>query len=351
MKRLDILLIIAAAAVIILSKGRTPGITEQSIVHAIGIDKAEGGFSVTLQIFKPEAAGADTPVDISKANFKTLTATGRDMESCLYELSNKAGGGLFLGHLQLIVLGEGADFESAEQLFSPLRNDKSIYLGVYLACAENAGDIVSFPIKENAVTAENYRPIAENAAARGSTILARLIDIDTCLDECGSLAMPYLEINGKGESRSLDVAGSAILGTHGFYDCRLSDEECSALSLLLDTHTDLSLPKSTRISGRGIPLESVKSRISFSEQGGELICRISVKAAAYEQADIPQGLADDMTERLANTLKKYIKKYHTDPARLFEQLRLKKPALYAKYKGRLYELYDSMTIDVLVSIK
>ena len=79
MKRLDLILLLAAAALIILSRGYTPGITDKSIVHAVGIDKADGGYSVTLQLFKPEAAGSDTPVDISKANFKNITAENYDL--------------------------------------------------------------------------------------------------------------------------------------------------------------------------------------------------------------------------------------------------------------------------------
>ena len=350
MKRLNILLLLTALAVILLSNGRIPSITDKSIVHAIAVDKGESGLSVTLQIFKPEAAGADTPIDISKANFKLITAEGRDMEQCLSRLSDKAGGELFLGHLQMLVLGEDIEFDDISELVSPLRNDKSIYPGLYLACAKNAAETVAFPIKENAVTAENYRRIIENAAARGRAFPARLIDIDNCLAVSGTLAMPYLEIEGKKGQESLDVTGSRLLTQKGFTGDKLTCEECSYLSLLRDVHTDLALARETELDGRTLHLTDIDRDISFGNKDGRLLCCITVKANAEEHSGSLDGLSEACGEGLVSALEKYLKYENTDPPRLFEQLRLKKPALYAKYRDRLYELYDDTEFEVSVSI-
>ena len=330
MKRLNLILLLALCAVLILSGGHTPSITDRSIVHAIGVDKSESGLRVTLQIFKPEAAGSDTPIDISKANFKTLTADGRNMEECLYKLSGRAGGELFLGHMQLLVLSEDIKLESIEQLVTPLRDDKSIYPGLYLACAENAGEIVSFPIKENAVTAENYRRIIESAAARGSAFSARLIDIDNTLGVRGSLAVPYLSIEGQKGRQSLDVTGSRVLAEHGFSGVVITPAESSYLTLLRDTRTERPLPREAELDGRLIRLTDLKREVSFSETDGSLVCRIRLYARTDDPADLEKA-ADKLT-KIAN---QYL---DTDPARLFEYLRLYHPAFYARSSGRIARL-------------
>lgn len=338
MKRLDVILLLVFAAVVILSNGRTPGITDKSIVHAIGVDKGGEGMSVTLQIFKPEAAGADTPVDISKANFKTLTAEGKDMADCLHKLTGKAGGELFLGHMQLLVIGEGVRFSDIGDLVSPLRDDKSIYSGLYLACAENARDIVSFPIKENAVTAENYRRIIENAAAHGGTFNARLIDVDNCLSVCGSLAMPYLELSGSKESRCLEVMGSRILSRQGFYDDILTAKDCSLLTLLCDS----SAPRTVTIDGTQLHLSRVSRSISFEQREG-LVCHIALTLTPQGNGQDLECLSKPLSAELSKLLESCSLK---DPARLFEQLRLKNPTLFSKYRNNLGELYESMRFEV-----
>ena len=346
MKRLDLILLLAAAALIILSRGYTPGITDKSIVHAVGIDKAEGGYSVTLQLFKPEAAGSDTPVDISKANFKNITADGRDVGQCLSELSQKAGGELFLGHLQLIVIGEDVSFSSPEEIFAPFREDKSIYPGVYLAAAKNAGEIVSFPIKENAVTAENYRRILDNAASGGGALLSRLVDIDNRLYELGAAAMPFLELSGEKEQRCLTVRGSRILGQGGFFEGEVSREEGAALSLLRSTPEAAFPERRVFLNGSELTVSKSTATVSFPQSKGQQRCRVTLKLKAK---DTPGGSEEALEQVLTTALDKYLMQKHADLTDLSAQLRLWHPKLYAKYKNRLYELWESTELDVSVS--
>lgn len=346
MKRLDLILLLAAAALLILSRGYTPGITDKSIVHAVGIDRGEGGFSVTLQIFKPEAAGSDTPVDISKANFKNITADGRDVGQCLSELSQKAGGELFLGHLQLIVIGEDVSFSSPEEIFAPFRRDKSIYPGVYLASAKNAGEIISFPIKENAVTAENYRRILDNAASGGGALLSRLVDIDNRLYELGAAAMPYLELSGEKEQRCLTVRGSRILGQGGFFEGEVSREEGAALSLLRSAPETAFPERKIFLDGGELTVSKITAAVSFPQSKGQRICKVALK---LKTKDTRGGSKEALEQLLTSALEKYLKHKHTDLTDLSAQLRLWHPKLYAGYKSRLYELWESTELEVSVS--
>lgn len=350
MKRLNVLLLLILLSVLFISGGRTPSITDSSIVHAIGVDRSDEGYLVTLQIFKPEAAGADTPIDISKANFKNISTAGKDMQECLYKLSGRAGSELFLGHMQLLVLGKDIEIGDISELVSPLRDDKSIYSGLYLACAENAGETVSFPIKENAVTAENYRLIIENAAARGSAFSARLIDIDNVLGECGALAMPYLEIEGEKGKQSLDVTGSLILSSHGFEGDIITPDECSCLSLMCKTYTGLTLPHELHLSSGLVPLSDISRDICFSKQSGRLCCDITLTATAGERLTDPEGVSAGLSEKLSRLLDKYLKERDADAVRLFEQLRLREPTLFARNKSRLYQLYDDTRFSVQCDI-
>lgn len=350
MKRLNIYALLLLAALLLISKGRSISITDRAIVHAAGIDRSDKGFSVTLQIFKPEAAGADTPVDISKANFKNITAEGKNVSECISSLTKKAGCRLFLGHMQLLVIGEEVSFDDIEAIAAPFREDKSIYPGLYLACAKNAGEIVSFPIKENAVTAENYRLILESACSRGDALLARFIDIDSTLDECSALAMPYLELIGREDERCLTVTGSKVLGRHGFYEDIITAEECAFLSMTVKEHTDITAPHELRLDGDIVKLGYKHTDISFDSRGGKLLCRIAVIAKADIGTDNKTRLSSLAAERIKATLKKYLIERDMDIVSLYKHLRFKKPALFAKYKDRLYELYDDMELSVSVTL-
>ena len=192
--------------------------------------------------------------------------------------------------------------------------------------------------------------ILENAASKGTGFLARLIDIDPCLDESGCLALPFLEITGKDDMKSLSVTKSCILDKSGYFSDYVLPEECSLLSLVKAEHTELSLPHEIMVDEDIISLGYCKTDISFEQQGGRLRCQVDILAGTDESTYDLDELSKECSARLYSYLQKRLCVNKTDIVGLFRSLRFKKPALYSKYSGRLYELYSLMDIDVRVTL-
>ena len=88
----------------------------------------------------------------------------------------------------------------------------------------------------------------------------------------------------------------------------------------------------------------------FESSGGKLLCRIAVIAKADIGTDNKARLSSLAGEKIKAALKKHLIERDMDIVSLYKHLRFKKPALFAKYKGRLYELYDDMELSVSVTL-
>ncbi len=340
---MNIIIILLTALTVFFSNGRTLSITDRSIVHAVGIDKSQNGLKITLQIFKPEAAGSDTPIDISKANFKTVSAQGKSASEAIGKLSSQLGTEIFFGHLQLIVIGEDVTFIKPNEIFEPFISNKSIYRGVYIASAKNAGEIVSFPIKENAVTAENYKGIIETAQKRGISLKTTLADIERQYRPTGSLALTHLELIGDGDEKRLIPTGSSILTDAGIKG-RISEEECALFSLF--TNKSECNIRIKNASGDYFVLENAKC--SFDVESKNNAIQITANIGAFIGADKTkcQQLAIELENSAGTLFDKYYKEGDTDILGIYRHVRQQKPALYQRYKSELYKLYEITDFDI-----
>ncbi|MBR1749441.1 MAG: hypothetical protein IJ740_00980 [Ruminococcus sp.] len=343
MKRLNVILLLALFALLFLTRLQTQSITDKSIVHAAGIDKSGSELSVTLQVFKPEAAGADTPIDISKANFKTIKASGSTTRECLSKLSAQAGSELFFGHLQLIVIGRDVMYSSPDDIFSPFLTDLSIYPGTYLACADSAEKTVSLPIKENAVTAENYKKIIEVSSSKGICIKASLDDIPTTFEETGTLAMPYITIKGENEDKHLDISGSGVMNAHSFDKSLIPKDECKYLSLVTCGSDSDGSPLELDVNGNFFGLKNISR--SYSADHRQDGFHISIKISA--DTDLPKDKVKETESALSEKLESAISSTLSDgidAAALYKQLRLQCPWAYAESESTMMTVSADITL-------
>ena len=74
MKRLYFFLITVLLAFTSAGSRDTVASLDRAMVHAVGIDLSDKGYSVTLQIFHPDGEGSDTRLDPGKSNMLVVTA-------------------------------------------------------------------------------------------------------------------------------------------------------------------------------------------------------------------------------------------------------------------------------------
>ena len=240
MKRPWFFLISALLLFSAISSRDTIASLDRAMVHAVGIDSTDDGYTVTLQVFRPEGAGTDTQLDPGKANIFVISAAAPTVEEAMSVCENRLGEFLFIGHCQVIVLGKDTELGEPERLFSYFLRSKESYMGVRLACAEgSAEELLSAELSEGAVAAQNIVNIIKRHTENSASVECTLLDTLSCGG--GASVMPVLKLlepskkqSDSSESGSEPPQTVAADGAEVFVDGRrsmkLSSEECSALA-------------------------------------------------------------------------------------------------------------------------
>ena len=88
-----VVLFIAAVTLLFSSFGRQVDIEERVLCHAMGVDYENGEYNVSLQVFKTQSMGSDTPLDVSQSNIQTVNCKGRSIrdaiEGCQYQIGRE----------------------------------------------------------------------------------------------------------------------------------------------------------------------------------------------------------------------------------------------------------------------
>ena len=78
-----VVLFIAAVTLLSSSFGRQVDIEERVLCHAMGVDYENGEYNVSLQVFKTQSMGSDTPLDVSQSNIQTVNCKGRSIRDAI----------------------------------------------------------------------------------------------------------------------------------------------------------------------------------------------------------------------------------------------------------------------------
>lgn len=276
---------------------------DRAMVHAIGIDKMDDQIHVTLQVFRPDAAGTDTQLDAGKANIFVISASAPTVEEAMTVCENRLGEFLFIGHVQLIVLGKGVDLGTPEHLFAYFLKSKESYMGLSVACTDgSAEELLSAKLSEGAVAAQNILNIIERHAVNSKTVSCDLLTALNSKDR--SLAMPMLRLvksseeseeqegssseGGEEEEPNLTVSAE---GAKVFVDGRasfdLSADECAGLSLLRNESKRLSLRLDGRYGSSAVTVNTESRKLSLSRNGDSFTCRydLTLSVLANQSTD------------------------------------------------------------------
>ncbi len=151
-----------------IGNGENLQISDRAMVHAVAIDQSGDELTLTLQIFKPQGSGGDTPIDMNQANNFVISNTAPTVEQALTMTENQLGSRLFLGHNQVIVIGSAVSLENSSQLLSSFIGVKDSYLGVDVVLAENtASELLAVPLTAGADSAENFSEILKISRENG----------------------------------------------------------------------------------------------------------------------------------------------------------------------------------------
>ena len=275
------------------------------VVHAIGIDPAEGGFEVSYEIFSGSEAPGGGPVDASESTVVTLLALGRTLFEAEESLRLQTGKEIFLGDVELIVISEEAGTENIADFLRYFRKS-DVYLGTNVVfCRGRAKEIVGAKLKQGSATAILLRGVIERAIEGGRACSSRIIEISNALSEEGeAAAVPILTLE-RGEETSEDSTVSDL--TVGVFDSLLipsgelseiSETETMGIRLLRGDARKMSLEVAVGEKIASVRLEGIKISRRAEIFGDTPHIFIEIEGS-YETEFSPGGVSEEEIQAAA----------------------------------------------------
>lgn len=378
--QVTVILLIAAVTLLFSSFGRQLDIEERVLCHAMGVDYEDGEYKVSLQVFKTQGMGSDTPLDVSQSNIQTVNCSGRTIrdaiESCQYQLGRE----VFLGHLQIICFSKNVDFSSPEELFSFAIKDKNVFLGVELCMAENtAEELMNVQLTRGTMSSENFTQVIKMGVKNEITVECRLIDLLSCIRSPQYVAMPIISIkdpqgdfsDGKEGSAQeeksaeqqeplLEIKKTALIKNGTVLEEYLSHADASGCQWLtgkaeqyydiIDYHGS---PMDVRITSDGHSLK-------LDSENGRLVCRLKLTVLAHTALDIRDEKSSDevaglvekrLEEDITGVWNKAVSENKTDIFGVWRLFRHKYPKSYLKYADRLDDVLSSIELKTDITCR
>lgn len=385
--KIYLLLFALLAAVLFSSFGSSMNITERALVHAMGIDPGEnGGFKVTMQVFRTSGSGSDTPVDVSQPNVEIIKGEGETISSAIDDARNQMGKDIFLGHLQLICFNSQLDFSNPDELFQFALKDKNIYLGVNLCLSETtAEEIINDQMTRGTTSAEAMKQILEMNIKNSATIKCEIIDMMSTINTPQNIFIPVMSVQQSeqgGQSGEQDQGGqsggqqqgsqpqsqppqivvtsTAIIKDGKVLDTRLSAEQASGAAWLTRQAKQSSLVVSYNGELVNVRLTKDRSSVKLINRDGRMIYRTKLVLVAHTTKDLDSKedsdkMAEEVKKRMGEILSSAQQTAFYDSGAdvfgIWRFLRHKYPKDYLKYKDNLQQIYDVTDFETELIIR
>ena len=378
LRKIQIVTLLTALGICILfsSFGNATMLDKKAYVHAMGIDRTEGEYKVSLQVFKPQGSGSDTPVDIVHTNMQVVKTKGKTIREALDNAQYRLGKEIFLGHLQLMCFGKTVDFSNPEELFGFCLKDKTVFLGTKICLAETtAEELMNTEISRGLMTAESFMNTITMNVDNSTTLDCEMIDFLSCIESPQYLAMPVLSVvkneddkeqKAEGENKEeeqdmeIEIKNTALVKHGKIIEERLSQDEAEAVAWLTGKAKKSDFVIDTSGEKINVRLTDDGTRIKLKNENGKIKYIAEIKMVAKPSKDIKNNsdtkkIEEKVEERMEkifeDTELKTLRENEMDVFEIWKLLRHYYPKSYLKYKDKLNDIYDATVFETKIDVR
>ncbi len=332
-----------------------------AIVEVVGVDFADGEYTITMQYFNTDAAGGVTAVDSSAPNTVTVSASGKTIESALEAVSYTSGKETMPGSAGLIVFGKDAITSFRDSVGFAV----SHYSGnpqSYVCAADKAADVVNVKFSEGNASVEKLRMMMEVAENMGLTVQVQLYEaLEMLCCPTGSLALPLISTYSGNTDTTEDGTGIIIKGgalcTDNRYADELSTDDMSGLAFLSRGSGKCDMTLRYRGDDVSVILYGISTKITPSFYDDVLGLDVEVSAKCkYVGNDLndPYGAKDDIericeketVSRITSLLEKTVTAFGADVCGLEYKIRSYSPEIWRAISANYREYLKNCRFDV-----
>ena len=364
---------------------RPPELSERLIIEAIGVDKTENGFAVTVQALSDLSAGADKGPTSEEGGgmTKCYTLYGATVAEAFAGISRQTGLTPLYSQARLLVLGSETVREALPEALDFFARGQHTRADIAVAAAEGkAAEIVAADFGGNRVGAAVLTDILEGGAENGVGLNVPLYRfISLLMSETDAACCPLLaakkdpSAGAEGEAKNDTEGGAecagALLFNSTIIGTILTKEEAFVLRLLTEeingaafTVMANNVTCTLRVSGK-----NVKIRVLKTPENVRFCLHIDVKcdiADLFFRGDpgfspldpdqvraIGDAAGRQLTDTVTAALRTCFYENGCDVCRFRQRLRLRYPSLYRALakQGRLSPADLPCEIECNVSIR
>ncbi len=285
-KKAVILAVMIFSAVSMTSCFGSLEVNDRAFVQLMGLDRKNDIYMVTLQIYKSES-GSSEP-DTSKANSIAVSGNGETVSAALADAELKSGKRLFLGHIKMLIIGNGIK-NPADEL--SLFTDGNVSPSCPVVFSQNPVQAAGTLMEEGTFSAEQFLNIMSAASAQGKTVFTSLADILSETRESGA-AIP--EITARQKSKTAEFDGLVLADGNGVF-AKLSEETTLGVKILqngFERDDKVTLPVSVNGRNASVFITGAKTKLKAGFSDGKL--RISAEVCLkIRTAENPYGITEE----------------------------------------------------------
>lgn len=246
-------------------------VSDRAFAQLIGVDKANGIYTVTAQIYISESGSAEP--DASLANSAAVTGNGVTLSAALADAEINSGKKLFLGHVKSIIIGAGIEAPP---------DDLEYFLdyGVSPVCpvfySDDPAAVAGTLFSEKIISAEQFTALSETASAQGKSVFCTLSEL---LENTGVLDCAAAVPVARAEKNTVIFDGLTFARKNGVAGI-ISPEDTIGAKILLgkfEKGDEIIVPITVENTLCAAVLNSVKTRLRAEITGGELKIYADVK--------------------------------------------------------------------------
>ena len=368
MKKIS-LIILSVLFCILCMTGCTPKAPQKiGIVHAVGIDTADDGFTVSFQIFRVSSAGSQTPIDPSQTNVEVISSTAKTIANAVQKCEAQIGKTLFFGHNQLLVISK-----KVENIYSCLdffvnNNDSSINMTV-AATEDKAENIINSDISSGTVAAETMKKIFDVSKDDGYAVASEFMKVvSTYIDTEATAVLPIVEKRTQAISDKSKQGGEpaqdaievnkAVLITNGKFSETLEKEDVLGINYFLGTINGSDMIIDTSEGEMSVKIKSVKKNTEINIDNSD---KIDFKRDITVRITLPNEVNKDKKNEIKTkaeqTIEKYINKAiettltknRADVMNFTRFVRQSDYAVYEKYSDNPEGLLEKINPEVSIT--
>ncbi len=263
---------------------------ERAFVQLMGIERDDEIYSVSLQIYKSESGSAEA--DLSKANSVSVSGKGATVQSALENAELSVGKKLFLGHIKLLIIGNGVK-NPADEL--SLFMDGSVSPACPVAYSDNPSAVAETLLEDGSYSAEQILALMDSSASHGKAVYTSVAELsaDTGVLNCAS-PLPIISA----ENKTVTFDGVALTESGGIQG-RLSADDVTGVKLLLNQFEQgdrITVP--VIVDGRSVAVfitgSDTKLKVRITDGEPEVSAEIKLKTTIAEN---PYNISTPLIEK------------------------------------------------------